>query len=121
MQAVDEPKPSLADLVTAVLKEVAQRRVKRNAMVSETSLVLWIAPRLGNDLKRSRDVCRTAFELLSDAGFLRKIAGTNWKFIQEYGQDDANELVNWDGITTGFGTHAAPMSSPGNYSARPAA
>jgi hypothetical protein len=92
----DNTSPSIFQKeLAAALQNIAALKPDNWSAVSETALV--VASTKGLETKPCRDLYRTAFELLSDRGFVRR-DGNCWIFKQRFTSADAADVANWSGI-----------------------
>jgi hypothetical protein len=81
--------------IKTALDTIAALKPEPWHVVSETALV--IAHTKGLETKACRDTYRTAFELLSDAGYVVRESNC-FRFRKQFTQADAAELLDWSGI-----------------------
>jgi hypothetical protein len=80
--------------IKTALENIAALKPEPWHVVSETALV--IAHTKGLETKACRDTYRTAFELLSDAGYVVRESNC-FRFRKPFTRADAAELLTWSG------------------------
>lgn len=85
------------DELRSALARIASVAPEKGDYLSETALVLS-AVENGPELRLARDLYRSAFELLADAGFVCR-AGHMWCLKRTFRSGDIETVLDWRGLS----------------------